>query len=113
MARWHGLTWMVSTDHGGPNHGELNHARAWPDVVAARRAVPGLMLFYGMEFDVPGGEHASLILSIGAAERRALRGIERGYGKRDAFPEDAARGTNPRMIEALRYLAAFAEPLRW
>ncbi|UZK69063.1 phosphoesterase [Sphingomonas sp. S1-29] len=110
MARRHGLNWMVSTDHGGPNHAELNHARAWPDVVAARRAVPGLVLFYGMEFDVPGGEHASLILPIGAAERDALRGIERGYGKRELFPADPARNTKPRMIEALRYMAGLADP---
>ena len=24
MARKHGLSWMVSTDHGGPNHSKLN-----------------------------------------------------------------------------------------
>ncbi|MGK6320686.1 phosphoesterase [Sphingomonas sp. DT-204] len=110
MARRHGLDWMVSTDHGGPGHSELNYARAWPDVVAARQAVPGLVLFYGMEFDVPGGEHASLILPIGPAERDVLRRIEHGFGKRDAFPADPARDTKPRMIDALRYIAGLSDP---
>lgn len=110
MARRHGLAWMVSTDHGGPGHSELNYTRAWPDVVAARQTEPGLVLFYGMEFDVPGGEHASLILPIDPGEREALRGIESRFGKREAFPADPARNTKPRMIEALRYMADLAQP---
>lgn len=105
-ARSFGLDWMVATDHGGPGHSALNSARAWPDVVAARRAVPGLTLFYGAEFDVPGGEHATLILPVDASERDALRRIEAGFGKREAFPADPARNTKPRMIEALRFMAA-------
>ena len=105
MARRFGLDWMVSTDHGGPRHSALNHARAWPDVVAARAAVPDLVLFYGMEFDVPGGEHASLILPHGASERDTLRDIESRFGKREAFPADPAHNTKEKMIEALRYMA--------
>lgn len=110
MARRFGLDWMVSTDHGGPLHSKLNYARAWPDVVAVRRAVPGLTLFYGAEFDVPGGEHASLILPIGPAERDTLRQIESKFGEREAFPKDPERDTKPRMIEALRHMAALPTP---
>lgn len=110
MARRFGLDWMVSTDHGGPLHSALNHARAWPDVVAARAAVPGLVLFYGWEFDVPGGEHASLILPYGPAERDTLRTIESRFGKREAFPADPARNTKPVMLAALRYMAALPVP---
>lgn len=105
MARRFGLDWMVSTDHGGPGHSRLNFEKAWPDVVAARSALPDLILFYGMEFDVPGGEHASLILPIDPAEREMLRQIEAGFGKREAFPNDPARNTKDRMIEALRFMA--------
>ena len=108
-ARQFGLDWMVATDHGGPHHSALNHARAWPDVVAARRAVPDLTLFYGMEFDVPGGEHASLIMPYGPAERDQLREIESRFAERDAFPADPARDRKPRMIEALRYMNGLAE----
>lgn len=110
MARHFGLDWMVSTDHGGPLHSRLNHDRAWPDVVAARKAVPGLVLFYGMEFDVPGGEHASLILPTNARERDLLRAIESGFGKREAFPDDPLRNTKARMLEALRFMEAQPEP---
>jgi len=110
MAKRFGLDWMVSTDHGGPGHSALNHARAWPDVVAARAAVPGLVLFYGWEFDVPGGEHASLILPYGPAERDTLRAIESRFGKREPFPADPARNTKPVMLAALHYMAALPVP---
>ncbi|KPH66703.1 phosphoesterase [Novosphingobium sp. ST904] len=110
MARRFGLDWMVATDHGGPGHSALNHDRAWPDVAAARKAVLDLVLFYGMEFDVPGGEHASLILPTDAAERAMLRDIESRFGKREAFPADPTRNTKPQMIAALRYMAGLQHP---
>jgi len=110
MARSFGLDWMVTTDHGGPRHSALNHDHAWPDVEAARKAVPDLVLFYGMEFDVPGGEHASLILPTDASERATLRDIESRFGKREAFPADPSRNTKPNMLEALRYMAGLPVP---
>lgn len=110
MARRFGLSWMVSTDHGGPHHSAFYHANAWPDVAAVRAAVPDLVLFYGMEFDVPGGEHASLIMPYSPAERDTLRDIEARFGKREAFPPDPARNTKPRMIEALSYMKTLPEP---
>lgn len=109
MARRFGLDWMVATDHGGPLHSQLNYDKAWPDVVEARAAMPDLVLFYGMEFDVPGGEHASLILPMGPAERDMLQQIESGYGKREAFPADPSRNTKPRMLDALQFMAQFPE----
>src|SRR5688572_24223187 len=30
MAHKHGLSWMVSTDHGGPNHSKVNLEHAYP-----------------------------------------------------------------------------------
>lgn len=110
MARRFGLDWMVSTDHGGPGHSALNHARAWPDLVAARAAVPGLLLFYGWEFDVPGGEHATLILPRNARERDTLRDIEARFGKREPWPADPARNTKDHMRAALRSMARLPAP---
>lgn len=108
-ARANGLDWMVSTDHGGPRHAQLAYDLTWPDVVAARRMVPEMLLFYGMEFDVPGGEHASFILPIEPGERAALRSIEGRFGKREQWPADLKRNTKPRMIEALRAMAALPQ----
>lgn len=110
MARRFGLDWMVSTDHGGPGHSALNHGRAWPDLVAARAAVPGLILFYGWEFDVPGGEHATLIMPHDARERDTLRDIEAQFGKREVWPTDPARNRKALMLQALRFMAQLPAP---
>ena len=48
MARRHGLAWMVTTDHGGPNHSKFNMTQAYPELQASREAVPEVLQFYGM-----------------------------------------------------------------
>lgn len=106
MARRHGLSWMVSTDHGGPNHSRVNAEQAYPELLQARASTPDLIQFYGMEFDTPGGDHSSLIIPKTDAERETLRDIESRYAKRETWPVDPARDAEPLMLEALRYMDA-------
>jgi hypothetical protein len=110
MGRQFGLSWMVTTDHGGPNHSRLNHEQTYPALLAARRDVPEIVHFYGMEFDTPGGDHSSLIIPGTPAERETLRSIEFGFSEREAWPLDPARDTEPKMIEALRFMRDIAAP---
>ena len=110
MGRKHGLAWMVSTDHGGPNHSKVNLEQAYPELQQSRAAVPDLVQFYGMEFDTPGADHSSLIMPHSDHEHTDLHRIESRYAKRDAFPRDSARDTEPRMLEALRYMSSIALP---
>ena len=72
QAQKFGLTWMVHTDHGGPGHSVVTRDHAFPALEQARRDVPALIQFNGMEFDVPAAEHASLIIAPGARERDEL-----------------------------------------
>jgi hypothetical protein len=104
MARQFGLRWMVSTDHGGPNHSKLNYEQAWPEVNKARAAVPEMLIFYGMEFDTPAGDHSSLIIPFTGDEREQLRAIESGFSKREPWPADKAWDTEGRMIDALKLM---------
>jgi hypothetical protein len=110
MARQFGLRWMVSTDHGGPNHSKLNYEQAWPAVNKARAAVPEMLIFYGMEFDTPAGEHSSLIIPFTGNERDQLRAIESGFSRKDAWPNDRTRDTEGRMIDALKAMREQAAP---
>lgn len=109
-AREHGLAWMVSTDHGGPNHSRINHDLAWPAVQEARRLVPEVMVFFGMEFDTPGGDHSSLIMPHTHDERGHLHTIESRWSQRDAWPKDPERDTEPKMLEALRHMRGLDVP---
>lgn len=103
VAHANGLAWMVHTDHGGPGHSVVNRDHAWPALQAARRAVPGLIQYYGMEFDVPAAEHASLIIAPGPHEREQLFAIERDYSRGEPVPP-ATRDEESQMLAALAYL---------
>jgi hypothetical protein len=110
MARKFGLSWMVSTDHGGPNHSRLNAEQAYPELLQSRTDVPEVIQFYGMEFDTPGGDHSSLIIPHTQGERDALREIESRFSERDAWPLDISRDSEPKMLDALRYMKETEAP---
>ena len=110
MAARYGLSWMVSTDHGGPNHSKVNRDMAYPELQRSRAEVPGLIQFYGMEFDTPGADHSSLIIPHTPDERDVLEGIESRFAKHEPWPSDPSWNTEPRMLEALRHMREIEQP---
>jgi hypothetical protein len=109
-AREHGLAWMVSTDHGGPNHSKVNLQRAYPELLESRAEVPELIQFYGMELDTPGAEHSSLIVPHSHQEHHQLYDLERRFARKDAFPEDSTRQSEAHMLDALRAMKVSERP---
>lgn len=103
-ARHFGLRWMVHTDHGGPGHSAVTGDHAYPALLKARTDVPELIQFNGMEFDVPAGEHASLIIAPGSRERDQLVTIERDYSRSE--PIQGSRDTHQQMLDALAHMRA-------
>ena len=101
-----GLTWMVHTDHGGPGHSAVTRDHAWPALLQARRDVPTLIQFNGMEFDVPAAEHASLIIAPGPDEREQLITIERDYSRSE--PVQGSRDDGQTMLDALTHMGALS-----
>ena len=101
MAHHHGLSWMVTADHGGPNHSKINRDLAYPDLLKSRKTVAGIIQFYGMEFDTPGAKHSTLIIPHTDDEADHLYYLEKTYAWKDAVPEDLSRHTEKRMLEAL------------
>ncbi|MGQ0530738.1 MAG: phosphoesterase [Panacagrimonas sp.] len=110
MGRRHGLDWMVTTDHGGPNHSRIHLEHAYPELLESRAAVPDLVQFYGMEFDTPGADHSSIIMPHSHDEATHLHQIESRYNKREPWPEDTSWDTEPRMIEALEFIKTLPLP---
>ena len=82
MARQFGLAWMVTTDHGGPNHSRINLEQAYPEVLRSRAALPDLVQFVGLELNTPGGDHSSLIVPHTSDEAEVLFALESGYDAR-------------------------------
>jgi hypothetical protein len=103
-AKKYGLDWMVTTDHGGPNHSKVNLEQAYPELLKSRQAVPEVLQFYGMEFDTPAADHSSLIIPKGDNESQTLYDIESQFNKREPFPNNGSRDTEETMIQALNYM---------
>lgn len=103
-AREYGLRWMVTTDHGGPNHAKLNLEQAYGELQASRRLVPEVLQFYGMELNMPGMDHHTLIIPSSAQESSMLFEIESRFDAYDAWPLDPARNTEPLAERALEYM---------
>ena len=110
MGRHYGLSWMVATDHGGPNHSKVNLERAYPELVQSRVVVPEVVQFFGMEFDTPGAEHSSLIIPHTHDEAERLRQVESSYARRERWPPDPIWDTPARMLEALAVMRDFPTP---
>lgn len=106
MARAHGLSWMVTTDHGGPGHAKLNRDQAYPELLASRRQVPEVLQFYGMELNMPAMDHHTLIIPRHAGERDMLFEIERRFDAAETWPADPARSTDAARQAAMSFLAA-------
>jgi len=106
MAEKFGLAWMVTTDHGGPDHAKLNLEQAFPELERSRREVPGVVQFYGMEMNLPGMDHHTLILPRTREEAQTLFDIESRFDANEIWPVDPQRRTSARRLEALRLIAA-------
>lgn len=113
MAAHHGLSWMVITDHGGPNRAKLALEQAYPELVASRKALPDILQFYGMEFDVPGnspgGRHASFIMPYSATEAQQLYQIESRYNGRQGVPPGPEKAEDAFMLQALKAMDALPD----
>ena len=108
MGKHFGLSWIVATDHGGPNHSKVNMEQAYPELLMSREIVPEVIQFYGMEFDTPGADHSSLIIPHTHDEVDRLHHIESRFSRNEPFPADPGWNTEPRMLEALGVMDTFA-----
>ena len=106
MARRFGLRWMVTTDHGGPQHAKLNLTQAYEELRRSRQAFPDLLQFYGMEINMPGMDHHTLIVPRADFEASALYDLEQRFDANEAFPVDPSRRTAAARAAALTYMAA-------
>ncbi|MEE2738103.1 MAG: phosphoesterase [Planctomycetota bacterium] len=104
MARRFGLSWMVATDHGGPNHSKVNLERAYPELIVSREEVPDVIQFFGLELNPPGADHSSLIIPHHHGEAQQLYVLESKFDRLEVFPFDEARNTEAGMIDALNFM---------
>ena len=103
-ARMNGLSWMVTTDHGGPNHSKLNLTRAYAELTSSREMVPEVLQFYGMELNMPAMDHHTLIIPNSEHEASMLSDIESRFDSQEAWPSDPSRNTEAQAKRALEHI---------
>jgi hypothetical protein len=106
MARQHGLSWMVTTDHGGPNHSKLNMTEAHAELMQSRKLVPDVLQFYGLELNMPGMSHHTLIIPRTEDEWSVLFEIESRFDANEVFPVDPTRNSEAARMAALGHMQA-------
>lgn len=106
MAKRFGLSWMVTTDHGGANHAKLNLTQAYDELRKSRVLVPDVLQFYGMELNMPGMDHHTLIVPRADFEASVLHDLESRFDANEAFPVDPSRRTETARVAALTYMAS-------
>lgn len=100
----YGLGWCVITDHGGPRHDKIALEQAYPDLVAARRKHPEIIVFQGLEWNIPAAEHGSVILPPTGDEARRVAEFETRYDERNQSTENTAANTEADAVAGLKYL---------
>ncbi|GLY46552.1 PHP domain-containing protein [Lentzea sp. NBRC 102530] len=95
-----GLDWVVITDHGGPAHQKFSIDQVTPDIEKVRRAQRDVLVYQGLEWNIPGAEHATVFLPPGKHTVDILKAFEFAYDGR------IASNAEPLALAALRYLEA-------
>ncbi|WP_191254209.1 PHP domain-containing protein [Amycolatopsis oliviviridis] len=105
-ARRHGADWAVITDHGHASHEKSSVERTNAAIRAAQREHRDLLLWQGMEWNVPGAEHATLFFQAGADQAAKLREFERAFDWRLTGTEPGTPDNEALAVKAIRWLAA-------
>lgn len=116
-ARKYGLDWLVITDHGGVAHQKFSIDQVTPDIEAARKKYRGTLVYQGLEWNIPGAEHATVFLPPGRHAADILRAFEAAYdggvlstpvanGGLGLIQRATSADGEPYALAALRYLDA-------
>ncbi len=109
QAARNGLDWMVITDHGSIGHAKYGVEKVNPDIRAARAALRDLLVFQGLEWNIPAAEHATVIVAPGDNEVSVLKAFENGY---DGVVNNTTVGTQGDPATAANELLA-VQGLQW
>lgn len=109
QAARYGLSWVVMTDHGGTAHQKFSIGQITPRIEQSRRRHRDLLVYQGLEWNIPGAEHATVFLPPGPRTVEVLTAFEAGFdGSILADQKRVARATSadgePFALEGLRYL---------
>lgn len=109
QAARHGLRWCVITDHGERHHDRVALEQAYPALQEARKEHPEMVVFQGLEWNIPAGEHGGVVLPISGGEAATIAHFEARYDPVNRGRTPPLGNTEADAIAGLRYLEALAD----
>ncbi|MGC9669282.1 PHP domain-containing protein [Planosporangium sp. 12N6] len=79
QASANGLDWMVITDHGSDQHAKIGVEKVNPDIRRARDAHKDMLVFQGLEWNIPAAEHGTVFVHPGKDEVAVLKEFENSF----------------------------------
>lgn len=102
----YGLGWMVITDHGSAAHAKIGVEKVNPHIRQARADHPEILVFQGLEWNIPAAEHGTVFVHPGRYEVDVLKEFENGY---DGVVKGATSSTPANealAVSGIQYLAS-------
>ncbi|WP_105968867.1 PHP domain-containing protein [Streptomyces geranii] len=101
----HGMDWLVITDHGSTTHAKIGVDKVNPDIRAARAAYEDTLVFQGLEWNIPGAEHATVFVHPGNNEVSVLKQFETDYDGSVKGASDSTPANEALAIAGLAFLS--------
>lgn len=102
-----GLDWIAITDHGNKPFAAHSIAPQREDLLAAReRHGDDLLIFSGLEWNIPAGEHTTLMMAPGDHEADVLQEFVNAYDANVVGARDGTPANEALALEALAHLGA-------
>jgi len=106
-ASLYGLQWVVITDHGRVAHEKVGIDKTRPGIEKARADFPEMLVYQGLEWNIPGAEHGTVFMAPSSDEVALLHEFERMFDGVVVFGSAAsAPSSEPLALDGIRYLAA-------
>ena len=108
-AQQYGLSWVVITDHGSVAHQKFSIDQVTPNIEASRAAHRDMLVYQGLEWNIPGAEHATVFMPPGRNTVDILKAFELAYdgavlASNGAIPGATSGLGEPYALQALQYL---------
>jgi hypothetical protein len=103
----YGLDWIVITDHGSGTHARIGVDLVHPDILEARELYEQeILVFQGLEWNIPAAEHATVFVHPGANELAVLKEFENGFDGSVRGWSGNSPANELHALEGLDFLAA-------
>ncbi|GAA2355069.1 PHP domain-containing protein [Dactylosporangium salmoneum] len=100
----YGLDWMVITDHGTVQHSKIGVEKVNPLIRAARADYKDMLVFQGLEWNIPQAEHGTVFVHPGANEVAVLKEFENTFDGSVVGAVDPNAVTEALAIAGIKFL---------